>query len=178
MKKKTIGRLPTLLELISEEVDVNYILEKITFGDHALIEAALEQPKLMREVTTLRVQCMHKRAAIESRISLESSLLSQRFRKIRNSSGKRENTEGAVKAYVETQPLIIKLRKRLNDAFAQEELAKGLVDVYKQRKDVIRIIVDAGKISLQAQEIELLKGSKKLRSVVRDLASRHRLTEI
>lgn len=178
MKKKTIGRLPTLLELVSQEVDVQALLDKISFGDNELIEAALEQAQLLGEAIKLRVQCMHKRSAVESRIALKTSLLSQRFRRIRNSDGKRENTEGAVKAYVETQPEIIKLRKRLNRAFAEEELAKGLVDVFRTRKDVIRIIVDSGKISLQAREIALLKGSSKLRSVVKDLASRHRITEL
>lgn len=178
MKRKKLERLPTLLELISEEVDISKLLSKITFSDNELIEAAMEQPSLLAEAIKLRVQCMHKRSVVDSKIALETSLLSQRFRRIRSPEGKRENTEGAVKAYVETQPIIIKLRKRLNRAFAEEELAKGLVDVYRTRKDVIRIIIDSGKISLQAQEIALLKGSSRLRSVVKDLASRHRLTEI
>jgi hypothetical protein len=172
MKHKRLSQLSTLLELISEQVDVAALVGKIPFEGSQLIEAALEQPKLHLEAGKLRVQCMHKRGALEAKLSLETSMLAQRRRSIRNPEGKRDNTEGAVKAYVEMQPSVIKLRKLLNTAIAKEELSKQLVDVYRSRKDVIRIIVDSGKISLQAKELAMLKGSAKLRSAVRSVSHR------
>ena len=174
---KKLSRLSTLLELISEKVDVGLLVKKIAFDESQLIEAALEQSKVHFEASKLRVQCMHRRSVLESKIALETSLLSQRYRRIRSPEGKREHTEGAVRAYVDSQPKILELRRKMNIAFAKEELSKQLVDVYRSRRDVIRIIIDSGKISLQAKEIALLKGSAKLRSVVSHLSSRHKFNE-
>ena len=175
---KKLSRLNTLLELISEKVDLAELIEKIPFDGSELIEAALEQPVLHKEAAKLRVQCMHRVKALESKLALKQSEIGQRYRRIRDPQGKKTNTEGAVKAYIEQQPIIQKLRAKLNLAIVKEEMAKQLLDVYKSRKDVIRIIIDSGKISLQAKEIALLKGNEKLRSVVRHLSNRHNIHEI
>ena len=75
-------------------------------------------------------------------------------------------------------PDVIALRKRLNKAYAKEEMAKGLVEVFRTRKDMIRAIIDAGRISLQEKELALLTGNKKLRSAVRHLMNRHTINEV
>lgn len=171
-------KLSTLLMLLKEDVDVKQLVEKVAFNEAELISAAFEQPILTKAAHQLRVQCMHRRAALEQKINLRISMIGQKYRNVRNSKGRRENTEGAVKAYAEMQPSVIKLRKRLNIAYAREELAKGLIDVFRTRKDMIRVIVDAGRVSVQEKELALLTGNKKLRSAVRNLMNRHSINEI
>lgn len=177
-KPKRMSKLSTMLELISSNVDVEALVARVPFDEISIVQAAMEQPSLLLEANKLRVKCMHRRAALEQKINLKISMIGQKYRNVRSDKGRREHTEGAVKAYAEMQPVVIKLRRKLNIAFAKEELAKGLVDVFRTRKDVIRIIVDAGKISMQAKEIALLTNNKKLRSVVRNLVNRHSLEEI
>ena len=180
MKKQSVSdraNISLMLELLNVKVDVKALLDNVSFHDAELIEVAYEQPMLLKNAHQLRVQCMHRRAALESKLALKIGLLTQKYRNVRE-KGKRAHTEGAVKAYAEMQPSVIKLRKKLNVAYAKEELAKGLVEVFRTRKDVIRIIVDAGRISLQEKELTLLTGNKKLKSAVRSLMNRHSLNEI
>ena len=175
--KKRLSREVTLLDLISQEVDVGQLVSKIAFEEHALIEAALEQSNLHFEAAKLRVQCLHRRSALESQLALETSILSQRYRNMPTPAGKREISGGAVNALVESRPSIIALKKKLNRAISKEELAKQLVDVYRSRKDVIRIIIDSGKISMQARELAFLKNNGKLKSLTQDLKTKHRIKD-
>lgn len=177
MKKKRLSREVTLLELISQEVNVGELVSKISFEENALIDAALEQSKLHFEASKLRVQCMHRRSALESKLALEMSILAQRYRRMPTPVGKREISSGAVNALVETQPSIIALKQKLNRAISKEELSKQLVDVYRSRKDVLRIIIDSGKISIQARELAFLKTNGKLKSLTQDLKNKHRIKD-
>ena len=167
-----------MLELLNEDVDIKQLLDKVAFHEAELIQAAFEQPMLMKAAHQVRVQCMHRRAALENKLNLQISLVGQKYRNVRNDKGRRENTEGAVKAYAEMRPHISKLRSKLNIAYAKEELAKGLIEVFRDRREMIKTIVLAGKVSIQEKELALLSGNKQLRSAVRSLMNRHSINEI
>lgn len=162
----------SLLEALEERVDVEAVLDGIAFNEYDIVEAALSQPKLFKNAGVLRVQFMHRRAKLEAKLEVMRGEYSQRYRSIRTAEGKREHTEGAVKAFVETRPKVMYLRKRIDQLFALEELAKHLVEVYRQRKDSIRVIVDSGKISVQLKELAMIKGSAKLRKALFTLRNR------
>jgi hypothetical protein len=168
IRKKPVS----LIEALTETIDVGALLEGISFNEYDVVEAALSQPKLYKDACVLRVQYMHRRSKLEAKLEVMRGEYSQRYRNIRNEAGKREHTEGAVKAFVETRPRVMRLREKIDRIYALEELAKHLIDVFRQRKDAIRIIVDAGKIGVQLKELAMIKGSAKLRNALFKLRNR------
>ena len=159
----------TLLELLEEQVDVRRLIDKIEFSESSLMEAAFNQPKLFWESGRLRVQQMQKRAMLETKIDLERSLSGLKIRGKTDSKGKKKYSEGGVKERIILSSTVKELTKLLDKAQLEEELGKNLVDAYRMRRDVLRIVIDAGKISVHARELEMLKGGKRLGRMVKQL---------
>lgn len=162
-KTKTKSKVKvSLLSLLEEQVDVERLLNNVELREEQIIEAALAQPSLVMEAGKSRVQAFHKRAMLESKLKLVQAKAGLRLRRIREPGGKREFTEGAVKERIELQPLVQKVRKRLDIAYSEEEMGKLLQEVFRTRSDAIRNIVNAGKVSVHAKELELLRSNKSL----------------
>ena len=159
----------SLLQLLHQKIDVNKLLDSIFINEDKLYEAALEQPDLMALAGRFRVQRMHVRVKLETQLDLQKARVGLRFRRIRDSGGRKEFTEGAVKERIELDPAVRALQKRVNKAVALEEIAKNLVDVFRTRSDSLRIIVQAGKVSLHARELEILANNKKGIKIVNNL---------
>lgn len=156
----------TLLSLLEQKVDIGKLLAKVPLHEDELIEAALEQPKLILDSGRIRVQAFHKKTLLTARLLLRQSQAGLRLRRIRDTRGKKEFTEGAVKERIELDSRVQTLRKKLDQALAEEELGKLLQDVFRQRSDSLRVITAAGKISVHAKELELLRKNRKLARVV------------
>ena len=165
MKTKSKTKV-SLLQLLDEKVDIGKLLAKVPLREEALIDAALEQPKLVLTAGTVRINAFHKKTLLETRLKLRESQAGLRLRRIRDSKGKKEYSEGGVKERIQLQPMVRKVRRRLDKAFAEEEMGKLLQEVFRQRSNSIRIIVDAGKVSVHAKELEFLKSDKKLGKIV------------
>lgn len=156
----------SLLALLEERVDIEKLLRKVPLSESELIEAALSQPKLILEAGKVRINAFHKRTMLETRLALREAQAGLRLRRIRDSGGKKEFTEGAVKERIQLNPKVRKLRKSVDKSLAEEEMGKLLQEVFRQRSDSIRVIVNAGKVSVHAKELELLKGNRKLSKAV------------
>jgi hypothetical protein len=165
-KEKTATPL-SLLELLEEQIDEDALLRGVELSEDDIIGAAMKQPELYWSCGRLYVQSVHKRASLEMRLEGLRSEIGLKLRAKRDDKGKRKiDTEGHVKAYIETTPEIRKLRKRINLAIKMETASKQLLEVYKMRKEIIQVIMFAGKISLHMHELELLKGNRKLARAV------------
>jgi hypothetical protein len=162
----------TLLDLLEQKVDIGKLLKKVQLREEELIEAALEQPKLILDAGKLRIFAFHKRTMLETRLKLYEAQSGLRLRRIRDSKGKKEFSEGGVKERIQLQPKVMKTRNRLDTALAEEEMGKLLQEVFRQRSDSLRVIVNAGKVSVHAKELELLRANRKLGKVVSRIRDR------
>lgn len=165
LKKKTKTPI-SILDLLEQKVDIEKLLTNVQLREEQLIDAALEQPSLILDAGRLRIQAFHKRTMYETRLKLEEAKAGLRFRRIRDNGGRKEFTEGAVKERIQLQPKVRVTRKRLDRALAEEEMGKLLAEVFRSRSDSIRNIVNAGKVSVHAKELEILRSSKKLGTAV------------
>lgn len=161
----------SLMELLEEKIDENSLLRGIELSEDDLIGSAIKQPELFWLAGRLRVQSMHKRASHELELEAVSARVGVKARNSKDDKGKREFTEGHVKARIELDPRVQRLRKKLNKDFEMEEATKQLLDVYRMRRDIIRVVADAGKISLHMKELELLKGNRRLHRAVENIRS-------
>lgn len=168
-KKKQKEKIPvSLLDLLEEQVDIENLLSNVQLREEQLIEAALSQPSLMLEAGKARIQAFHKKTMYETRLKLYESQAGLRLRRIRDSGGKKEFSEGAVKERIQLQPKVRLTRKRLDKVYVEEEMGKLLQEVFRSRSNAIRDIVNAGKVSVHAKELALLRTNKSLgRSVAR-----------
>ena len=156
----------SLLSLLEQKVNLDWLLSKVPLREEELIEAALEQPKLILASGMVRVNAFHKRTLYENRYSLYQAQAGLRLRRIRDAGGKKEFTEGAVKERIQLQPKVQKVRRRLDKALAEEEMGKLLQEVFRQRSDSLRVIVNAGKVSVHAKELAMLRANKSLGKAV------------
>lgn len=162
----------SLLQLLEQRVDLSKLINQVTLREEQLIDAALEQPSLLLDAGKVRVQAFHKRTLYEARLKLEESKAGLRLRRIRDPKGKKEFSEGAVKERIQLQPGVRKVRRQLDKAYAEEEMGKLLSEVFRQRSDSIRVIVNAGKVSVHAKELEILRTNKKLGRTVQRIRER------
>jgi hypothetical protein len=172
MKKPVTKTKISLLQLLEEKVDIAKLIANVPLREEALIDAALEQPSLILNAGKVRVHAFHKRTILETRLKLVQSQAGLRLRRIRDGKGRKEFTEGAVKERIELQPKVQKTRLRLDRALVEEEMGKLLQEVFRQRSDSIRVIVNAGKVSVHAKELELLRSNKKLAKAVARIRDR------
>lgn len=159
----------TLLALLEEKIDEDILLNGVELAEEDLMRSTIKQPELFWLAGRLRVQLMHKRIKREFELEMARATIGMRTRQKRDDKGKREYTEGHVKAAIELDRKVQHIRKRLDRDFVLEELGKQLLEAYRMRRDVIRIVTDAGKISLHMRELELLKGNRKLRKAVENI---------
>jgi hypothetical protein len=160
--KKSVKKM-SVLQLLNQKVDVDNLIQSVFINEDKLYESALEQPNLTILAGQFRVQRMHIRMKLETKLKLVRSRAALRFRRIKDGQGRKEFTEGAIKERVEVDPVVRRLQKKLDRAIALEELAKNLAEVFRfTRNDALKIIVQAGKVSLHAKELEILKGNKNL----------------
>jgi|SRR6185312_3859147 len=169
-KHKHSERIPlSLLELLEEKIDEDKILRGVELSEDDLLNSAFKQPELYWMVGRLRVQAMSKRAKREMELESVRADVGLRLRHKQDDKGKRKFTEPHVKAQTELDSRVVSARKKLMREIKFEEATKQLLDVYKQRKEIIQIVTFAGKISLHMRELELIKGNKRLRRAVENI---------
>lgn len=165
MAKKKSRKHFTLLQLIEEKVDIRKLLDSVYINEDELVQAALDQPDFTRQASRFRVQCMYKRAMLEQKLETERATVARKFRRIRDAGGRKEFTNDAVKERVELDPKVVDLRRKVDEAYALEELSKGIESVFRTRSDSLRIIANLGRISVHVRELELLRRNKSLRKM-------------
>ncbi|MGI4811903.1 MAG: hypothetical protein ACRYGG_00970, partial [Janthinobacterium lividum] len=110
----------TVLDLLEEKVNLSNLLDSVYLEEERLIEAALEQPKLVLDAGKFRVQKFHKKTVYDTALKSAQADAGLRLRRIRDTGGKKEFTEAAVKERIELDPQVKKLRRKLDAALAEE----------------------------------------------------------
>jgi len=161
-------RIPlSLMELLEEKVDEDKLLRGVELSEDDLFGSTIKQPELYWMAGRLYVQVIHKKARLELELDGIRSKIGLGLRDKRDDKGKRKyDTEGWIKAQVETNSKVQKIRKQLARAAKMEAACKQLLDTYRMRESMIRVVTLAGKISLHLQELELLRTNRKLAKAV------------
>ena len=158
---------------LSKPVDLKDLIKQIDFTDEAVEQAALDQPKLFKRASRYHVQVMRHRVEASLAYEMEVARLSSRYQQRKDEKGKRTLTEGAVKAKVQLDHRIQKLRKRMELSLVYEKFAALLIETLRKREFAIKVIKDAqfaegAKAILLMKEEGAKKMSRKLQKEVRE----------
>jgi Na+/phosphate symporter len=158
---------------LSSNVDVRKLLSKLYFAEEDYRTANLEQPSLMLEVAKYRIQLMRSRMTIETADKLLRSKWAYKYRK-KTRNGK-PLTEAGIKEKVEMNKYVHRSQRELNQVTVDEELAKQLFEVFKQRQVAINNIIKANSNSIAKDLWELEKGSshEKLRAAAKAVRGKY-----
>lgn len=150
-----------LKQILERPVNLRGLIDKIAFEPETLEDAALEQPGLYLEASRYRTLKMRKRLAKElerDKVKAEVGLTQRRKKK----EGERQ-TESAIKDIAALDPSFVLAQKALDQSEVEEELAKGLLEVFRQRLKVIEVLKD----------IRISEASPLIKKVRQEMASSH-----
>jgi len=124
---------------LAQKVHVRKLIEKIEFTEEDVASANLEQPKLAYAAARYRVQMMRKRMQCESHYKLVRAQWAYKYRKY-TQNGK-PLTNPAVEEKLDKNKFVHKEAQLVDAALIDEELAKQLFDVFKQRQVAINNVI-------------------------------------
>lgn len=155
------------------------IIAKLPILDENILLEAANQPQLFVEAARYRVAKMRNRAQALARYEVWCSELGLHYRRTKT-GGDRRITEGEIKDRIRISKKARFYDTKLQEAFAQEEFSKLLLEALRMRRDAIRVIADA-RVSegiREGAEVERIEARRKLINKARDLESRRRKLEV
>lgn len=125
------------------EVNLQDLLERLSFAEEDTQNAALEQPKLYMQAADFRIKKMRVRQEAEmalDNIRVDRSLSLRRQQKV--GEGKKKGlTEKNITELVEGLKEVREWKEKLATAKRMEEWAKHLLDAYEHRRTTLKILV-------------------------------------
>jgi hypothetical protein len=143
---------------LASSVDLKKLLDSIYFAEEDVATANLDQPTLMLAVARYRIQCMRERMRCDSALKLISSQEAYRYRKKTTINGK-ALTESGIKEKTGMNKYVHRAQRELDEALVNEELAKQLFEVFKQRAVAINNIIKANSNAIAKELWQLEKGA-------------------
>lgn len=129
-----------LNDILNAPVNLKKLIAKIAFDADLLEKAALEQPGLYLEASRYRTLKMRKKArAFLQRDMIKAELGLQYRRKSKDGEKLRE---GEIKDSALLDPKSRAAQEAADRAVEEEEWAKGLVEVFRQRLSVLKVVAD------------------------------------
>lgn len=132
-----------LIDYLERPVNLQGLLKKLDFSEENIFEAASEQAKLFKEASRLYVQKYSNLMRAQSAFDLQEAEVAIVLRERKLSNGKKALTEGAIKERVTSNLRVRKRRRRLDAAHVDEVTTKLIVEAFRQRNSMIKIVVDA-----------------------------------
>jgi hypothetical protein len=154
------------------------LITKLAIVDQNILSEAAQQPILFMDAAQYRVSAMRVRAEAVAEIESRRARLTLKKRAEKDDMG-RKVTEGEIKAGVESTKIIGVLRARVDRSYEREELAKLILEAYRQRREAIRVIAEAENLGLirGSKEVENIQQRKKVISNARLLEQKRRRLE-
>jgi len=147
------------------------LIERLSIVDENVLAEAAKQPLLFIDAARYRVGKMRKRAQADAALDFNRSSLGL---KIRKKPSEDRVTEGAIKSLIDIDPTTRSLRAALDEAEAEEELSKLILEAYRYRRDAIRILAEAHVYEgiKESSEVERAETRRKLSRKARELEDR------
>lgn len=121
--------------------EVDDLIERLGFTPESAVEAAVAQPGLYYRAAKYRVSKMHARVDAEARYESIEAAEDLRLRKQSKESGDKL-TEKHFTNLVLTNAKVQEALRVLHEARVEEEVAKELLEAYKQRQYCLRTVSD------------------------------------
>lgn len=115
----------------------NELVTKLPIIDEDVLTEASRQPLLFLEAARYRVVKMRKRSQATARYEAAKAQVSLLIRR----SGEKK-TEGEVKARIEKNKDLRTLQRELDESYEQEEFSKLLLEAYRQRHSILKILAE------------------------------------
>lgn len=122
-------------------VDPTFLVEKLKFTDEGVVEAALEGASLFEAAARYRVGKMRSKASAEMNLDRIKADTELAIRKEAAAEGEKI-TEGNIKAKLAVDDDVAEAQRRYNEAEADEEYSRLLVEAYRIRRDSLKAIVE------------------------------------
>lgn len=151
-------------------MDLDSLIDKIPLVAENVVEEAAGQPMLYIEASRFRVEAMRRtgraKAHLEYLRSRVGMLIRQRYR-----ANGQKVTEWAVKEQVDCNKKVRLAIRDLNNAEADEEFAKLLLDAFRQRRDAIRVTAESqlAEGTRETRELEYIDQKNKMRERAREI---------
>ena len=129
-----------LNDIFNAPVNLRKLISRISFDADLLEKAALEQPGLYLEASRYRTLKMRKKNKAFVQKDMVKAELGIKYRKRKDSGEKL--TEGAAKDKVLFDPAMQDAQAALDRATEEEVWAQGLVEVFRQRLSVLKIVAE------------------------------------
>lgn len=142
------------MKYLEQEIDLQKLVKELRITEEDIERAALHQPKLFLDASKYRVEKLRIKSARKARLEVLKANLGIRFRK--EADPKRKPTEVAINEKVVSHKKYRLLRKKLEEAVAQEEFAESLQESYRQRKEMLRLLTDIRNAEI-SQEIRQVR---------------------
>jgi len=156
-----------ILELLDKPVDVERLIEKLSFDLDNFEQANLEQPRLYLEAGRYLTWAVLEKARAEVR---QESREAELWVKLKQSPEKQ--TDKSLQANIAASREILKLKQRVYLAKASEVWAKQLVESYNHRQQVLNNITKI-RTAETSNALRIVK-EKAVMSTVRQEAERMR----
>lgn len=131
-----MGKFNTIL---ARPVNIRDLVDNLEFDVDDLERAALVQPKYFLEASRYRTLKLRKRARAYVKLEL---LKAEAGMQLRRKKADKKLTEAAINSQVLADEECQKWRDRLEQAYVEEKYSELLVEAYKQRLSVIKVLSD------------------------------------
>lgn len=163
-----------LLVFLKQQANIDQLLTSLQFTEHTVLQAASEQPQLFLYAIRARVQTRQQLLRAESHRDEVEARVGRNYREYEESQDKKGRvTDKAVATAVDLSEEVQEARKQVRIAAAKEDAAFLLLEAYRHRRDMIRVVAElsiAEGRSMQSEELrvqELQKLSKEAREARR-----------
>lgn len=153
-----------ILEQVDVEIDVEKLIRKLPFDVDNFESAAMEQPTLYLQAGRYRAKCLLNRARVELAMDTAKASASLALRKPQD---EKKPTEKAIENRVLTSSDVVTLRKKFYIAQTAEEWSRQLVEAYRQRLLVLKIVGDSRNSEISA-ELRAVKNRSAVDAVRRE----------
>lgn len=157
------------------QVELEDLLDRLYFPEEEIQQAVLEQAKLFLAAADYRVKKMKSRQDSGYALDRLRASYSIRIRKkyAAADTGKRNVTEGHIKEILEGVDEIRTAQEALGTAEALEEWSKLVLEAYRQRRDVLKILAQFAFVEdnmrLGHRDLEKMKDRRQqLKGAMRD----------
>jgi len=150
--------MAALDKILAVDSDASLLIDALDINADLLEKAAMVQPKLFLEAARIRVQKMRSRRIYESMLEAKKASLGLRIRRKHAELGEKL-TEAHITSRILQDEAVTEIAGKLHRAEEEEEFAKLLVEAFRQRRDVLKVISEQrnaeaylGRVSLGRME--------------------------
>lgn len=132
------------------KTELDALLDKLEFSVEDVIDSAVDQARLFGQAASYRVTCLRRMMNAEMALGIAQSESEQKIRMAAVINDDKI-TEGNIKSRVLLDQKVLTAARAFNDAKAEEEYSKLLVEAFRHRRDMLRTI---GELTMSERSME------------------------